>query len=144
MRRPKVQSRVSQDVKLAIEKLMEKTGLSESALVEELLVQALSEQDTELATTFLVPKLEAMMDKAMDQYFQRTSKLQARAALQATMNTQLLLAMYQVMHPKADESILRQVLQESRRIAHDSMTRRNKDVEAVLDALMEVGADITP
>ncbi|MXV21661.1 hypothetical protein, partial [Deinococcus xianganensis] len=95
MRRPKVQSRVSQDVKLAIENLMEKTGLSESALVEELLVQALSEQDTELATTFLVPKLEAMMDKAMDQYFQRTSKLQARAALQATMNTQLLLAMYQ-------------------------------------------------
>ncbi|WP_221091370.1 hypothetical protein [Deinococcus aquaedulcis] len=135
MAKVRVQTRVGPDVKAALLEIMETTGLKESELIEELIIQGLSEQKSELATTFLMPKLDALVDAAMEKHVGRLAKLQARAALNASTNTQILLGLYGLLNPKADENTLRQVHQGARKLAYDSLMRQNKEVEALLSAL---------
>ncbi|MVN87627.1 hypothetical protein GO986_12705 [Deinococcus sp. HMF7620] len=129
-----VQGRVGLDVKLNLVKLGEQTGLSKSALIEELLGQALSGQDSELATTFLIPKLEAMVEVAVGRHFEHLAKLQTRAAIDANTSVTLLMGLYQLLNPKADDAALHQIQQGARRMAYDSLTRRSTEVEALLSA----------
>lgn len=58
-------------------------NLSVSRMMDELLEQALAEVDSELATTFLVPKLERVIADALERSLSDFRSLQARSAREA-------------------------------------------------------------
>lgn len=66
-----------------LNELARKQRLSRSRLTEELIEQALSEVDSELATTFLIPKLERVIADALDRGLSSFRSLQARSAREA-------------------------------------------------------------
>ncbi|MBB5235973.1 hypothetical protein [Deinococcus budaensis] len=66
-----------------IKDLARSQDLSVARMIDELLEQALAEVDSELATTFLVPKLERVIQEALDKSLSDFRSLQARSAREA-------------------------------------------------------------
>ncbi|PNY79280.1 hypothetical protein CVO96_20425 [Deinococcus koreensis] len=78
----------------AIDKLASANGLKRSAMVEELLVLALGQQETELASTFLMPRLEGILTGLFDRHLRDLRLVMVHAALESSIASRLTLFKY--------------------------------------------------
>ncbi len=89
-----VGARVEPAVAEQIEKMAASNKVSKSQLVEELLVLALGQQETELASTFLLPRLEGILTGLFDRHLRELRLLMVHAALESSIASRLTLFKY--------------------------------------------------
>ncbi|GEM49915.1 hypothetical protein [Deinococcus cellulosilyticus] len=90
MKKQHVGARVDPNVREKIEKIAQANKLSVSTVVEELLIRALDDQESELAATFLIPKMVTIVDQAMYKHFNRMANLMVRTAMESSISAQML------------------------------------------------------
>ena len=137
MTRVKVQSRISPDIYVALERLAKANDLTVSAVIEELLVQALREQESELAASFLMPKLEDMLNGLMKKHVDRLAKLMARAAIESTIAAKLTLEQYEMLDRRYTGDVKKQLRADAWQEAFGSLKRNTAEAEALLNLVGE-------
>lgn len=123
-----------------IEKVAESAGVSFNSVVEDLLVQGLAEQESEIAASFLVPKIEDVVNLAVTRQFDRLSKLLARTAIESSISARLVLMLYGLGEEERKQGFtteaLRQLRQEAWAFAFQALKRGNREVMEVLAAVL--------
>lgn len=132
--------RLDSEIHTQIERIAKAQNLPFNVVLEELLLQALSEQESELAASFLIPKVQDTVQAAMQVHVDRLAKLLARTAVESTIGAHLTLLQFQMMDPRYTPEELRKLRNQTWEQAHLSLQRRNKDAEQVLALLDEEGA----
>ncbi|WP_281416418.1 ribbon-helix-helix protein, CopG family [Deinococcus aestuarii] len=94
MTRVHVGSRVEEAVAEQIDQMAKSNGISRSQMIEELLVLALGQQETELASTFLMPRLEGILTTLFDRHLGDLRLVMVHAALESTIASRLALFKY--------------------------------------------------
>ncbi|GHF60788.1 hypothetical protein GCM10017781_41310 [Deinococcus metalli] len=69
-------------------------GITRSQMVEELLVLALGQQETELASTFLMPRLEGILTGLFDRHLRDLRLVMVHAAVESNIASRLTLFKY--------------------------------------------------
>lgn len=94
MARVHVTARLEPAVVEQIEKLAKANDMTRSQMVEELLVLALGQQETELASTFLMPRLEGILTTLFDRHLGDLRLVMVHAAMESTIASRLALFKY--------------------------------------------------
>ncbi|TDE84964.1 CopG family transcriptional regulator [Deinococcus sp. S9] len=87
-------ARVDDTLAEQIDKLAASNGITRSRMIEELLVLALGQQETELASTFLMPRLEGILTNLFDRHLGDLRLLMVHAAVESTIASRLTLFKY--------------------------------------------------
>lgn len=134
----KVQKTVKLDpeIDLQIRRIAQAQRLPYNAVLEELLVQALAEQESELAASFLIPKIQDAVNVAVRQQADRLGKLMARTAIESSIAAHLTLMQFQMMQPERyTPEVLANLRNNSWEQSFLNLKRKNKDAEQVLSLL---------
>lgn len=87
-------TRVDDALAEQVDKLAASNRISRSRMIEELLVLALGQQETELASTFLMPRLEGILTTLFDRHLGDLRLVMVHAALESTIASRLTLFKY--------------------------------------------------
>lgn len=87
-------ARVDDTLAEQVDRLAASNGISRSRMIEELLVLALGQQETELASTFLMPRLEGILTNLFDRHLGDLRLLMVHAAVESTIASRLTLFKY--------------------------------------------------
>lgn len=143
----KVPKSMKLDAELArqIEKLAGSAGVSFNSVVEDLLLQGISEQESEIAASFLIPKIEDVVNAALTRQFDRLGKLMARTAIESSISARLVLVLYSLGEEERRKGFstqaLRQLREEAWAYSFQALRRGNREVMEVLAAVLgEEGA----
>jgi hypothetical protein len=94
MARIHVTSRLLPEIAAQVEKMAQTNGITRSQMIEELLVLALGQQEAELASTFLMPRLEGILVNLFTRHLGDLRLLMVHAALESTIASRLALYKY--------------------------------------------------
>lgn len=87
-------ARVDDTLAEQVDRLAASNGISRSRMIEELLVLALGQQETELASTFLMPRLEGILTGLFDRHLRDLRLVMVHAAVESNIASRLTLFKY--------------------------------------------------
>lgn len=94
MARVHVSTRIEPVLCDQIDKLAASNKITRSQMIEELLVLALGQQETELASTFLMPRLEGILTGLFDRHLRDLRLVMVHAAVESNIASRLTLFKY--------------------------------------------------
>lgn len=94
MARTYLATRVEPTVAEQIDKMAKANGITRSQMMEELLVLALGQQEAELSSTFLMPRLEGILSELFQRHLGDLRLLMMQSAIESSVASRLTLFKY--------------------------------------------------
>lgn len=102
-----------------LDKIAQANKITRTQVIEELLLQSLEHQDEELASTFLLPRIESVLVKLFDQHLWSLRNVMIHSAVEASVSSRLNLLKF-----AADNGYSGDQLNELRNQAYKQAVRR--------------------